>query len=124
MRYMFLVYSSETPDGPSAEEVEYLIRTHAEVMADARRKGVLIGCDALKPTATATTLRSQGGKAIVLDGPFAETKEQLAGYYILECRDLDDAVEWAKRIPTSCQGGGGSVEIRPIAVQHDRASLP
>ena len=124
MRYMFLVYSSETPEGPSADEVEYLIRAHGAIMADARRQGVLLGCDALKPTATATTVRSREGKAIVLDGPFAETKEQLAGYYILECRDLDDAVEWAKRIPTSCQGSGGSVEIRPVADQHDPATLP
>src|SRR5262249_46696690 len=120
---MFLVYSSETPEGPSAEEVEYLIRTHGAVMADARRKGVLLGCDALKSTATATTVRAQAGKTIVLDGPFAETKEQLAGYYILECRDLDEAVEWAKRIPTSCQGSGGSVEIRPVADQSDTAHL-
>jgi hypothetical protein len=124
MRYMFLVYSSETPEGPSAEEVEYLVRTHGVVMADARRKGVLIGCDALKPTATATTLRLRDGKALVLDGPFAETKEQLAGYYILECRDLDEAVEWAKRIPTSCQGGNGAIEIRPVADQHDPTNLP
>jgi len=63
MRYMFLVYSAETPQGPSAEEVEHLIRTHAAVTADARRKGVLIGCDALKPTVTATTVRSRDGKA-------------------------------------------------------------
>jgi len=122
MRYMFLVYSSETPEGPSADEVEYLIRTHGAVMADARHKGVLIGCDALKRTETATTVRSRDGKAIVLDGPFAETKEQLAGYYVLECRDLDEAVEWAKRIPTSCQGDRGSIEIRPVAEQHDPAN--
>jgi hypothetical protein len=51
---------------------------------------------------------------MTLDGPFAETKEQLAGYYILECNDLDEAIDWAKRIPTACQGGEGSVEIRPV----------
>ena len=54
------------------------------------------------------------GKPLVLDGPFAETKEQLAGYYILDCKDLDEAIAWAARIPTACKGGEGCVEIRPI----------
>ena len=64
----------------------------------------------------ATTVRApREGQAVVLDGPFAETKEQLAGFYILECRDLDEAVEWAKRIPTSCKGEHGCIEIRPVA---------
>jgi hypothetical protein len=54
-------------------------------------------------------------KPLILDGPFAETKEQLAGYYILDCKDLDEAIEWAKKIPTACKRGEGCVEIRPIA---------
>jgi hypothetical protein len=74
-----------------------------------------VAYEGLKPTATATTVRAQDGRALVLDGPFAETKEQLAGYYILECKDLDEAVEWAKRIPTSCKGESGCIEIRPVA---------
>ena len=115
MRYMMLMYSRETPEGPSPEEVEYLIRTHGALMADAKEKGVLLAVEGLKPTATATTVRTQEDKAIVCDGPFAETKEQLAGYYILECRDLDEAVAWAKRIPTSCKGASGCIEIRPVA---------
>jgi hypothetical protein len=115
MRYMMLMYSRETPEGPSADEVEYLIRTHGALMDEARQKGVLIAVDGLEPTTTATTVRSEHGRAIVTDGPFAETKEQLAGYYILECRDLDEAVEWAKRIPTSCKGESGCIEIRPVA---------
>jgi hypothetical protein len=115
MRYMMLMYSRETPEGPTPDEVEYLIRTHGALMAEARQKGVLVAVDGLKPTATATTVRSEQGRAIVTDGPFAETKEQLAGYYILECKDLDEAVEWAKRIPTSCKGQNGCIEIRPVA---------
>jgi len=115
MRYMMLMYSRETPEGPSPEEVDYLIRTHGALIAEAREKGVLVGYEGLKPTATATTVRSQDGRALVLDGPFAETKEQLAGYYILECKDLDEAVEWARRIPTSCKGESGCIEIRPVA---------
>ena len=115
MRYMMLMYSRETPQGPSPDEVDYLIRTHGALMAEARQKGVLVAVEGLKPTATATTVRSELGRAIVGDGPFAETKEQLAGYYILECKDLDEAVEWAKRIPTSCKGESGGIEIRPVA---------
>jgi hypothetical protein len=117
MRYMFLMYSRETPDGPSPDEVEFLIRAHGALMKEARQKGVLLAVEGLKPTSTATTVRPDGTgtRLIATDGPFAETKEQLAGYYILECRDLDEAVEWAKRIPTSCKGQSGCVEIRPVA---------
>ncbi|MGH9394537.1 MAG: YciI family protein, partial [Terriglobales bacterium] len=71
----------------------------------------------LHPTRTATTVRIQRGKPLISDGPFAETKEQLAGYYILDCRDLDEALEWAARIPTTCQGGSGCIEVRPIVAQ-------
>ena len=115
MRYMMLMYSRETPEGPSADEVDYLIRTHGALLAEARQKGVLVDVQGLKPSSTATTVRSQDGGAVVLDGPFAETKEQLAGYYIIECKDLDEAVEWARRIPTSCKGASGCIEVRPIA---------
>jgi hypothetical protein len=112
---MMLMYSRETPEGPSPEEVEYLIRTNGAIIAEAKQKGVLVAVDGLKSTASATTVRPQNGKAVVLDGPFAETKEQLAGYYILECKNLDEAIEWAKRIPTGCKGKPGCIEIRPVA---------
>ena len=116
MRYMMLMYSRETPEGPSADEVEYLIRTHGAVVADAKTSGALLAVEGLKPTKTATTVRvARDGKPLVIDGPFAETREQLAGFYILECRNLDEAIEWAKRIPTSCKGDSGCIEIRPVA---------
>jgi hypothetical protein len=115
MRYMFLIYSQETPEGLPPEELESLKKNHRAVMEDSSRKGVLRGVDRLKPTATATTVRTKNGKAITTDGPFAETKEQLAGYYILECENLDEAIEWAKRIPSACKGADGCIEIRPIA---------
>lgn len=115
MRYMFLIYSQEKPEGPPPEEIEDLKNRHWAVMQDAKQKGVLLGVDALTPTALATTVRMQQGKSITLDGPFAETKEQLAGYYILECKDLDEAIEWGRRIPTSCKGSEGCIEIRPVA---------
>ena len=116
VRYMMLMYSRETPEGPTPEEVEYLIRTHSAIVSDAQKKGVLLAVEGLKPTKTATTVRPAADRqTIVLDGPFAETKEQLAGFYILECRDLDEAIEWARRIPTSCKGDSGCIEIRPVA---------
>jgi hypothetical protein len=59
-------------------------------------------------------VRLQNGKPMITDGPFAETKEQLAGYYILDCENLDEAIEWAAKIPTACKGGEGCIEIRPL----------
>lgn len=115
MRYMFLIYSRETPEDLAPDQVESLRLGHRTVMEDAARKGVLAGVDALLPTSTATTVRINNGKPITMDGPFAETKEQLAGYYILDCKDLDEAIDWAARIPTACKGANGCIEIRPVA---------
>ena len=115
MRYMFLVYSTETAEATAApDSLREVAEAHRRVMDEASRKGVLLGAEPLKPTSTATTVRSQDGKKIIVDGPFAETKEQLAGYYILDCRDLDEAIDWAKKIPTGCKGGEGCIEIRPL----------
>src|SRR5262249_2972663 len=115
MRYMFLVYSKELPNGMTAEEQEEIRAAHWAVMEEARRRGVFHAAEPLEPTATATTVRVQQGKVLVTDGPFAETKEQLAGYYILDCKDLDEALEWAAKIPTACKGGHGCIEVRPFA---------
>jgi hypothetical protein len=117
MRYMLLVYSTEGPDGLPPEEEKRIRAGHAAVIGESTRKGVLIGAEPLVPTSTATTVRMQDGKPLVLDGPFAETKEQLAGYYIIDCKDLDEAIDWAARIPTECQGRQGCIEIRPLRWQ-------
>jgi hypothetical protein len=114
MRYMMLIYSRETAER-TREADERVYRGHGAVMEDATRKGILLGAEPLAPTSTATTVRLAGdGSALVTDGPFAETKEQLAGYYILECANLDEAIEWAARIPTGCKGAEGCIEIRPM----------
>jgi hypothetical protein len=115
MRYMFLIYSREHPAELSEEELEKLRAAHYAVMDEARSKGIFQAAEPLRPTATATTVRMEGGRPLILDGPFAETKEQLAGYYILECDNLDEAISWAAKIPTSCKGGQGCIEIRPVA---------
>jgi hypothetical protein len=114
MRYMFLIYSKETADGLPPEEAEPLRAAHWAVMQEAAGKQVLCAVDALQPTSSATTVRNDNGRALTLDGPFAETKEQLAGYYIIDCRNLDEAIEWAKKIPTACKGHQGCIEIRPV----------
>jgi hypothetical protein len=114
MKYMFLIYSQERPGGPDPAEIESIRSRHWAVMQDAKDKGILVGVERLRPTSTATTVRLKGGRPITLDGPFAETKEQLAGYYILECKDLDEAIAWGSRIPSGCKGAEGSIEIRPV----------
>ena len=115
MRYMFLMYSQETEAGPPEHLKAIQIHEHAAVMRETAEKGILLSVEGLHPSSTATTVRVENGKPITLDGPFAETKEQLAGFYILECADLNEAIEWAKRMPTYCKGGPGGIEIRPVA---------
>lgn len=122
MRYMMLVYSTEGPDGLSPDEEARIGSGHRTVMEEAARKGVLVGAEPLASTSTATTVRMQGGKALVIDGPFAETKEHLAGYYIIDCENLDEAIEWAAKIPTECRGQQGCIEIRPMRWQPSPAS--
>jgi hypothetical protein len=113
MRYMMLIYSQEdetaTPEGLGT-----IAAAHRAVMDEAHHRGIFRAADPLEPSATATTVRVQDGSVLVTDGPFAETKEQLAGYYILDCEDLDEALAWAAKIPTGCAGGAGCVEVRPI----------
>jgi hypothetical protein len=116
MRYMFLIYSREGDFAEaSAADRERIKAEHWAVMDETKRRGIFEAGEPLQPTATATTIRKENGKPLVLDGPFAETKEQLAGYYILDCENLDEAIEWAKKIPTACKGEEGCIEIRPIA---------
>lgn len=113
MRYMMLIYTTETGDR-SPEEMASVASSHIALMAETKRRGIFQAADPLEPTSTATTVRQKDGRVIVTDGPFAETKEQLAGYYILDCKDLDEAIEWASKIPTLCGGALGCVEVRAI----------
>jgi hypothetical protein len=120
MRYMMLIYSQEN-EAVTPEDMRAVAAAHGALMDEARRRGILSGADPLQASSTATVLRVQDGDALITDGPYAETKEQLAGYYILDCKDLDEALAWAAKIPTACAGMAGCVEIRPIREFPQRA---
>jgi hypothetical protein len=117
MRYMMLVYSTEGPDGLAPAEAERIRAGHERVIQAAKQKKILIGAEPLAHASTATTVRVQSGTVLVTDGPFADTKEHLAGYYIMDCENLDEAIEWAAKIPTECHGRQGCIEIRPMRWQ-------
>ena len=112
MNYLLLIYADEAEraSGTQADAaaMHAAYRAFTESIA---ASGVLRAGDALEGVATATTVRVRAGETMVTDGPFAETKEQLAGYYLVECGDLDEAIEIAARIPGALFG---SIEIRPI----------
>jgi hypothetical protein len=115
MRYMMLIYTTEGDlSTMPVEEVQQIRNGHAAVMEETRRQGILVAVNGLGRTNTATTVRIQDGKILATDGPFAETREQLAGYYVLDCKDRNEAIAWAARIPTACGGGKGSIEIRQL----------
>lgn len=112
MRYMLLIYGDEklNPASDSADAQD-MMPAYAAFTDDVQKAGVLRGGDALQPIATATSVRVRDGKRLTTDGPFAETKEQLGGFYILDCKDSDEAAAWAARIPGA---KNGTVEVRPI----------
>jgi hypothetical protein len=110
MKVLLTVYGDESEfEGISQEEMQQAIADWNEYDKAARAAGVLIVCDGLEGSHTATTLRTRDGRREVTDGPFIETKEQLGGVVMLEVGDLDEAIKWAERLPWS-----GPVEIRPV----------
>ena len=114
MKYMCLIYSHEAKQPqPGTPEMGELMQGYMAFTQDIREKNVMVAGDPLQPVGTATTVRLRGGKVETTDGPFAETKEQLGGYYILDCRDLDEALAYAAKIPSAAFG---SIEVRPIMV--------
>ena len=116
MRYMLLVYTDEVLSEQRSQEAwKELIAGHVSVKDEAAKKGVLRGASPLKPSSTATTIRLQDNEVVIVDGPFADTKEQLAGYYLLDCENLDEAIEWGKKFVSACGPfGDHCFEIRPL----------
>ena len=112
MRYMLLIYANEAEYAHMTnEEHAAIMQGHGTFAQDALQRGILMGGAPLQHTSTAMTIRVRNGKTLVTDGPFAETKEQLAGTYILNCKNMDEAIELAVKIPDALYG---SIEIRPI----------
>jgi hypothetical protein len=116
MKYLALIYSAACA-GPAYGTPEFatLIAGYNAANVVYNRDGVRVAGDALEPTSSATTVRVRGGKTQTMDGPFAETKEQLGGYYIFDCANLDDAIRYAAMIPSAAFG---SIEVRPILEMH------
>jgi hypothetical protein len=112
MRYLLMIYTDEKVEASMSPEEQgaYMAAYNAFTKATNDRKAFQAG-EALQSTATATTVRVRGGKTVTTDGPYAETKEQLGGYYLLNCKNLDEAIEFAAMIPGAKHG---SIEVRPI----------
>lgn len=112
MQYMLLIYQSEAEFGKLTEaEKGAVYQEYGPFTESINKSGHFRSGSGLQPTSTATTVRMRSGKRLVTDGPFAETKEQLAGYYLIEAKDLDEALAIAARVPSA---KFGSVEVRPV----------
>ena len=112
MRYALLIYANEQDWANQTEEqAQVQFQEYMAFTKDIVDRGLQKSGEALQPTATATTVRVRDGETVTTDGPFAETKEQLGGFYIIEAKDLDEAVEVAARIPDV---RNGSIEVRPV----------
>lgn len=112
MRYLLLLYFDENTWDESPAEVRQSAHVaYGQLSADLASSGKLGAGDALQRTRTATTVRVRDGEVLMTDGPYAETKEQLGGYYLIDAEDLDEAIKWATRVPAH---GNMAVEVRPI----------
>jgi hypothetical protein len=110
MQYMALIYSDPAVTAPMGASMNDAYFAYSK---RAREAGVMKAGEALQPTSTATSVRVRQGKTETMDGPFAETKEQLGGYYLLDCANLDEALKWAADIPGAKYG---TIEVRPLVV--------
>jgi hypothetical protein len=112
MQYLCLIYSDESADARmTREEGQAIMGEYFAFTEGIKKSGHYVGGNPLQPTKTASTVRVRQGKMSTTDGPFAETKEQLGGYYVIEAKDLNDAIQVASKIPAA---RSGSVEVRPI----------
>lgn len=112
MRYLALIHTAEPEPGTQTPEAFAAMLAEYDAFGKAATAAAVVrGGEALEPSSTATVVRVRDGQRLTTDGPFAETREQLGGFYLFECADMDEAVAWAARIPGASIG---SVEVRPI----------
>ena len=110
MQYLLTIYVDEADfTNATPEEGMAMMAAYDALTAELKDAGVLLGGEGLQPTSTATTVRVRDGEPLLTDGPFAETREQLGGYYLIDCADLDEANRWAAKIPDAASG---AVEVR------------
>jgi hypothetical protein len=111
-KYVALIYGDMTRLADATpEDGARMMKAYEDYTEAVRASGLFEAGEGLQPTNTATTVRVNNGDVSTTDGPFAETKEQLGGFYVLNCKDLDEAIEWAAKIPGA---RGGSIEVRPV----------
>ena len=114
MQYLCLIYDDENAWASMAEDERNAVFGEYNAFTESiKGSGNYVAGDALQPTSTATTVRIRDGETLVTDGPFAETKEQLGGYYLIDAKDVDEALKIAERIPSARYG---SIEVRPVVV--------
>ena len=112
MRYLLMICNDESALGAaSPDEAAAMTVPYVQFNEEMERRGVLRGGERLRPTSTATTVQVRQGEVLTADGPFAETKEQIGGFYLVDCADLDEAIEVASKIPGAQYG---TIEVRPI----------
>lgn len=112
MKYLVMIYASEAEEAKmTPADVGTILQAYGAYTEALTKSGVLLASDRLRPTSEATSVRVKGGKTEVLNGPYAETREQLGGYYLIDVPDLDAALAWAARCPSSSYG---TIEVRPI----------
>ncbi|MEP6873616.1 MAG: YciI family protein [Burkholderiales bacterium] len=112
MKYLVMIYASEAAESKmTPEETGKILQAYGAYMEAMSKAGVLLGSERLRPTSEATSVRVKDGKTNVLNGPYAETREQLGGYCLIDVADLDAALAWAARCPSSSYG---TIEVRPI----------
>jgi hypothetical protein len=121
MEYVALIYADEDWWGPLPEDERSAVYDRYRAFASsAEEAGVMRGGSELGPTSAATTVRIRGGETLVTDGPYAEVKEALGGYFLFECESMEEALDWAARIPGAEHG---AIEVRPIHVDPEEARL-
>ena len=112
MKYLCTIYGEEGAwEDVTPEQASEVMKAYYAFTEDAQKAGVMVAGEGLERTSAATTVRVRDGERVLSDGPFAETKEQLGGFYLLECANLDEAIDWAAKIPGAASG---SVEVRPV----------
>lgn len=114
MKYMLMIYGNEAEHSNwSKEQLDAEMQAYYAFQGEVQQRGIKVAGEALHPTSAATTVRVRGGKTLTTDGPFAETKEQLGGFYLIDVKDLDEAIAVAAKIPTASDG---CIEVRPVVV--------